>query len=190
LAYARLFAKTNELRIAKQHGLNLPPFNVLNKFRLIQKYAKKVVRKTFWINNALFSDSINISHSGIPPFLMLRDKFKVKIKAITNVGKMSAVLNAINPNVESITHFISEPSVFAKRQNSNAKKLLTPKSVFSKSYTAVLTSTTENESPKFIRALGKPFRLMCSFKFFSSINKAAFNGFLHSSQNQHKRAAF
>ncbi|MDR1976634.1 MAG: ABC transporter substrate-binding protein [Campylobacteraceae bacterium] len=114
LMSAELFAEANSLRIAKQYGFNTLPFTVITEHKLVQKYAKEAGLgdgvKIEWVtlaggsatNEALLSGSVDISSSGVAPFIRLWDKTKGKVKAIASSGKDTIGLVSSNKNVKSI----------------------------------------------------------------------------------------
>ncbi|MDR0579409.1 MAG: ABC transporter substrate-binding protein [Campylobacteraceae bacterium] len=117
-----LAAEVNELRIAKQYGLGALPFNVLDEFGLIQKHAKKAGLgdvKVTWAtfgggaatNDALLSGAIDINYNGIAPFVILWDKSKGRVKAISAIGEIPIILNTANPNVKSIKDFTDNDKI-------------------------------------------------------------------------------
>jgi len=109
-----LSAEVNSIRIAKQYGFNTLPFTVITERKLVQKYAKEAGLgdnvKIEWItlaggsatNEALLSGSVDISSSGVAPFVRLWDKTNGRVKAIASSGKDTIGLVSSNPKVKSI----------------------------------------------------------------------------------------
>ncbi|MDR2636160.1 MAG: ABC transporter substrate-binding protein, partial [Campylobacteraceae bacterium] len=96
--------------------------NVLDEFGLVQKHAKKAGLgdvKLTWAtfgggaatNDALLSGSIDINYNGIAPFVILWDKSKGKVKAISAIGEIPIILNTANPNVKSIKDFTESDKI-------------------------------------------------------------------------------
>jgi NitT/TauT family transport system substrate-binding protein len=116
------FGEAKELRIAQQYGVLSLPFIVIDEFSLVQKYAKeaglgdiKLTWATFGggaaTNDALLSGGVDINFNGIPPFVILWDKSKGKVKAISAIAEIPIVLNTVNPNVKTIRDFTDKDRI-------------------------------------------------------------------------------
>ncbi|MDR1460240.1 MAG: ABC transporter substrate-binding protein [Campylobacteraceae bacterium] len=119
---SQALSETNEIRIAKQYGINYLPFIVLEEHKLIEKYAKeaglgdvKVLWATFGggaaTNDALLSGNIDINSNGVAPFLILWGKTKGKVKALAASDKANYILNTSNANVKSLRDFTDKDKI-------------------------------------------------------------------------------
>ena len=108
-------AEIGEVTIAKQYGVSYLPFMVMERDKLLEKYARgaglgevKVNWRTFAgggvMNDALISGSLQFASAGVPPFATLWEKTKgnLNVKAIGAMSSLPSYLNTRNPAVKSI----------------------------------------------------------------------------------------
>jgi hypothetical protein len=104
LAYARLF--TNKLRIAKQHRLNLPPFNISDKFN-IRKRTEKSEFATVWKT---------FKNCGINLIFWLKTvSYSLNINFAVNRFNMFNHLSVLLKISQITARFISKPLISAKQ---------------------------------------------------------------------------
>ncbi|MDR3346539.1 MAG: ABC transporter substrate-binding protein [Campylobacteraceae bacterium] len=117
-----LFAEVKTLKIAKQYDIGYLPLFVLDEHKIFEKNAKKAGLgdvKIEWFtfsggaatNDALLSGNIDLNTNGIPPFLILWDKSKGKIKAIAAYDRSQYLLNTVNPNIKTIRDFTDKDKI-------------------------------------------------------------------------------
>lgn len=108
-------AEISEVTIAKQYGVSYLPFMVMERDKLLEKYARaaglgelKVNWRTFAgggvMNDALISGSLQFASAGVPPFATLWEKTKgnLNVKAVGAMSSLPSYLNTRNPAVKSI----------------------------------------------------------------------------------------
>ena len=108
-------AEIGEVTIAKQYGVSYLPFMVMERDRMLEKYARnaglgevKVNWRTFAgggvMNDALISGSLQFASAGVPPFATLWEKTKgnLNVRAVCAMSSLPSYLNTRNPAVRSI----------------------------------------------------------------------------------------
>lgn len=108
-------AELAEVTIAKQYGVSYLPFMVMERDKLLEKYARnaglgevKVHWRTFAgggvMNDALISGSLQFASAGVPPFATLWEKTKgnLNVRAVCAMSSLPSYLNTRNPAVRSI----------------------------------------------------------------------------------------
>lgn len=110
-------AQDSTVRIAKQPGVAYLPLMIMEKEKLLEKYAKEAGAEieTEWLrftggsamNEALLSGSLDIASGGIPPLLTIwsRTENNLKVKGIASISAHPQFLLTTNPNVRSIKDF-------------------------------------------------------------------------------------
>ena len=127
-------AEIGEVTIAKQYGVSYLPFMVMERDKLLEKFARnaglgevKVNWRTFAgggvMNDALISGSLQFASAGVPPFATLWEKTKgnLNVKAVGAMSSLPSYLNTRNPAVKSIkdlsdTDRIALPAVKVSNQ--------------------------------------------------------------------------
>src|SRR5438477_8602564 len=109
-------AAAQEVRIARQFSMGYLQFNVMEHEKLLEKHAAalglpdvKIVWSTFngpdAMNNALFSDSVDIVAGGVPGLLTLWNRTRGtanEVKGISALSSQPFLLNTRSDSIKSI----------------------------------------------------------------------------------------
>lgn len=115
LASGPASAEIRDITIAKQYGVSFLPLMVMERDKLLEKYARaaglgeiNVHWQTFAggtvMNDALLSGNLQFASAGVPPFAILWEKTKGKlnVKGVCAMSSLPSYLNTRDPNVKSI----------------------------------------------------------------------------------------
>ena len=115
LASGPASAEIGDITIAKQYGVSYLPLMLMERDKLLEKYAKaaglgdvKVHWQTFAggsvMNDALISGNLQFASAGVPPFATLWEKTRgnLNVRAVCAMSSLPSYLNTRNPNVKSI----------------------------------------------------------------------------------------
>ncbi|MGE0153530.1 MAG: ABC transporter substrate-binding protein [Reyranellaceae bacterium] len=108
-------AESNEISIAKAHGISYLPFMMIEHFKLIEKHAAKVGianAKVNWqqfanaagMNDALLSGNVDVAGIGTPGFLIMWDRTKgnLNVRGVAAMNSIPMVLNTREDRIKSI----------------------------------------------------------------------------------------
>lgn len=111
-------AEVNEVRIAQQYGFSYLPLMYMEKYGLLEKYAKasgvgdvKVSWTKFAggnvMNDALLSGSLDFASGGVAPPIALWSKTRdgLGVKMVAAMNSMPLLLNTSNPKIKSLKDF-------------------------------------------------------------------------------------
>lgn len=115
LASGPASAEIRDITIAKQYGVSFLPLMVMERDKLLEKYARaaglgeiNVHWQTFAggsvMNDALLSGNLQFASAGVPPFAILWEKTKgnLNVKGVCAMSSLPSYLNTRDPNVKSI----------------------------------------------------------------------------------------
>jgi NitT/TauT family transport system substrate-binding protein len=109
-------AETNEVRLAQQTSMGYMQFSLMDRFKLIEKYAKAAGLgdvKVFWdtfngpnnMNDALLAGRVDFVSGGVPGLVTLWEKTAGTPQEVRGVSAMSSqpfFLNTRDANVKSL----------------------------------------------------------------------------------------
>jgi NitT/TauT family transport system substrate-binding protein len=119
-------AEASELRVSKGYGIHYLSLYVMEKKRLVEKYAAAAglgdVKVTYRlldggnvINDAMLAGALDIAAGGAPGFLQLWDKSRTlgpnEVKGICGLGAGSVWLVTRNPNVKTLADFTEKDRI-------------------------------------------------------------------------------
>jgi len=118
----RSVAEVSEVRIAKQYGLTYLPLIIIEEQKLIEKHAHKAglgdVKVTWQIfgggsatNDALISNAVDFSASGVAPLIILWAKSSGQYKGVAAISSSPMYLNTVNPEVKSVKDFTQKDRI-------------------------------------------------------------------------------
>lgn len=110
------------VRLTRQYGLGYLPLLVAEDQKLIEKHARKAglgdVTVTWAVlgsgsasADALLSNSVDFTATGITPLVTLWAKSGGEIKAAAALGRAPMLLNTNNPNVKSVRDFTDKDKI-------------------------------------------------------------------------------
>jgi NitT/TauT family transport system substrate-binding protein len=116
------FAEKTAITVAEQTGVGYIPMMVMEKERLIEKYAKKEGLgdiKVNWthlaggatMNDALLANALDFAAGGLSPAILLWNKSRGGAKMVAAVCTMPEKLTTRNPNVRSIKDLTSKDKI-------------------------------------------------------------------------------
>lgn len=117
LQHAR--AEVSEVRLAQQTSMGYMQFSIMDRYKLIEKYAKAAGLgdiKVYWdtfngpdhMNDALLSGRVDFVSGGVPGLVTLWDKTAGTPQEVRGVSALSSqpfFLNTRDPNIKSIRDF-------------------------------------------------------------------------------------
>ena len=116
LACGRAAAEVNEVRLAQQTSMGYMQFSIMDRYKLIEKYAKAAGLgdvKVFWdtfngpnnMNDALLAGRVDFVSGGVPGLVTLWEKTAGSPQEVRGVSAMSSqpfFLNTRDPNIKTI----------------------------------------------------------------------------------------
>ncbi len=116
LVCGRTAAEVSEVRLAQQTSMGYMQFSIMDRYKLIEKYAKAAGLgdvKVFWdtfngpnnMNDALLAGRVDFVSGGVPGLITLWEKTAGTPQEVRGVSAMSSqpfFLNTRDPNVKSI----------------------------------------------------------------------------------------
>ena len=127
-------AEVSEINVAQQYGVSFLPLMVMERDKLVEKYAKAAGLsdvKVNWVkvagpsvmNDGVISGAIQFIAVGAPSLITLWDKTQanVQVKGVSAMTTYPLYLNVRNPNIKSIKDFsdkdkIAVPSIKVSTQ--------------------------------------------------------------------------
>jgi NitT/TauT family transport system substrate-binding protein len=115
-------AEVTEITVAQQYGVSFLPLMVMEKNRLIEKYAEQsglAGLKVSWVkvagpsamNDGLISGALNFASQGAPSLITLWDKTNGQIKGVSAMTTYPLYLVTRNPAVKSIKDFSDQDKI-------------------------------------------------------------------------------
>ena len=116
LVCGRAAAEVNEVRLAQQTSMGYMQFSIMDRYKLIEKYAKAAGLgdvKVFWdtfngpnnMNDALLAGRVDFVSGGVPGLVTLWEKTAGSPQEVRGVSAMSSqpfFLNTRDPNIKTI----------------------------------------------------------------------------------------
>ncbi|TAM86514.1 MAG: ABC transporter substrate-binding protein [Candidimonas sp.] len=124
-AHAQTASAASEVRIARQYGIAYLPMTIMERDKLVEKYARAAGLKDVTVkwstfaganvmNDALLSNSLDLAAVGTTVLPLMWSKTKgtpQEIKGVCAIASAPHLLNTRNPNVKSIRDFSSSDRI-------------------------------------------------------------------------------
>lgn len=115
-------AEVSEIVVAQQYGVSFLPLMVMERGKLIEKYAENAGLKdikTTWakvagpsvMNDGLLSNSMHFVAQGAPSMITLWDRTKGQIRGVAAMTTYPLYLITRNPNVKTVADFTSADKI-------------------------------------------------------------------------------
>ena len=115
-------AEVSEIVIAQQFGVSFLPLMVMERGKLVEKYAEKAGLKdikTNWakvagpsvMNDGLLSNTMHFVAQGAPSMITLWDRTKGQIRGVAAMTTYPLYLITRNPNVKTLADFTSADKI-------------------------------------------------------------------------------
>src|SRR3984893_14266055 len=118
------YAELAEINVAQQYGVSFLPLMVMERDKLVEKYAKAAGLsdvKVNWVkvagpsvmNDGVISGAIQFIAVGAPSLITLWDKTQsnVQVKGVSAMTTYPLYLNVRNPNIKSIRDFSAKDKI-------------------------------------------------------------------------------
>lgn len=119
------YAEVSEVRLAQQTSMGYMQFSIMERYKLIEKYAKAAGLgnvKVYWdmfngpdhMNDALLSGRVDFVSGGVPGLITLWDKTVGTPQEVRGMSAMSSqpfFLNTRDPNIKSIRDFTQKDKI-------------------------------------------------------------------------------
>ena len=117
-------AEVSEVKIARQFGLGYLPLMVMERDKLVEKYAAangvpgltvtwSQLASGSAMNDALLSGNLDFATAGVAPFAIIWAKTSgnLDVKAVCAMNSIPMYLNTRNPNVKSVKDFTEQDKI-------------------------------------------------------------------------------